>query len=419
MGQNKKYFWLKLKENFFEEKQIKYLRSLPDGDKIVIAYLKMQLKSLKTEGFIKYDSILPSNIDELAMVLDENTNIIKLMIGALQKVNAVEILDDGSFYMIAMQDLIGKEGESAERVRRFREKERQLMPVKSEAKTNAERQKAFRAKKACEEKQYIPFIEDYINNKRYNGNYYIVMKRDAFKCRICGSIENLCVHHIDGFNELKLENSNANKLLTLCRCCHRQIHEGLEISKDILESIDYFNESNESNDFCNGDVTNCNTEIEKDIDKDKEKEKEIEIEKNIKKEKNKKRKTFEEVLAENNCSEELESSIRDFIDMRKTIKKPMTSKALELLIKNLEKLTNLEEEKIAILNQSIERGWQTVYPLKINNMRNSSKGEIKEEEKQEELKEIDISGLTTEEYDLLVKKKITIQDLIKKGRINV
>ena len=143
------------------------------------------------------------------------------------------------------------------------------------------------------------------------------------------------------------------------------------------------------------------------------------INKNIKKEKNKKRKTFEEVLAENNCSEELESSIRDFIDMRKTIKKPMTSKALELLIKNLEKLTNLEEEKIAILNQSIEHGWQTVYPLKTNNMRNSSKGEIKEEEKQEELKEIDISGLTPEEYDLLVKKKITIQDLIKKGRINV
>ena len=143
------------------------------------------------------------------------------------------------------------------------------------------------------------------------------------------------------------------------------------------------------------------------------------INKKIKKEKNKKRKTFEEVLAENNCSEELESSIRDFIDMRKTIKKPMTSKALELLLKNLEKLTNLEEEKIAILNQSIERGWQTVYPLKTNNMRNSSKGEIKEEEKQEELKEIDISGLTTEEYDLLVKKKITIQDLIKKGRINV
>ena len=83
-----------------------------------------------------------------------------------------------------------------------------------------------------------------------------------------------------------------------------------------------------------------------------------------KKEKNKKRKTFDEVLSENHFSVELENTIRDFIDMRKTIKKPMTSKALELLIRNLEKLTNLEEEKIAILNQSIEHGWQTVYPLK-------------------------------------------------------
>lgn len=87
--------------------------------------------------------------------------------------------------------------------------------------------------------------------------------------------------------------------------------------------------------------------------------------------KNKKRKTFDDVFTENHFSKELETTIRDFIDMRKTIKKPMTSKALELLIKNLEKLTNLEEEKIAILNQSIEHSWQTVYPLKNNKSTNA------------------------------------------------
>ena len=125
MAENKKYYWLKLKEDFFEEKQIKYLRKLPDGDKLVIAYLKMQLKSLKTEGFIKYDSILPSNIEELSMILDEDINIVTLLIKALQQVGAIEILDDGSFYMIAMQDLIGKEGASAERVRKFRERQKQ------------------------------------------------------------------------------------------------------------------------------------------------------------------------------------------------------------------------------------------------------------------------------------------------------
>lgn len=93
-----------------------------------------------------------------------------------------------------------------------------------------------------------------------------------------------------------------------------------------------------------------------------------------KKEKNKKRKTFEDIFNENSFSEELKSTLKDFIDMRKTIKKPMTSKALELLLRNLEKLTNLEEEKIAILNQSIEHGWQTVYPLKKYTSSTNEKG---------------------------------------------
>lgn len=117
------------------------------------------------------------------------------------------------------------------------------------------------------------------------------------------------------------------------------------------------------------DAKKPDNDDEEDDDNDNEKDNDIK-----KKEKNKKRKTFEEVLAENNFSEELKNTIRDFIDMRKTIKKPMTSKALELLLRNLEKLTNLEEEKIAILNQSIEHGWQTVYPLKNNNIQNNSKG---------------------------------------------
>lgn len=204
-------------------------------------------------------------------------------------------------------------------------------------------------------------------------------------------------------HEITIKTTNKNTLITIEKFNNYQF----ETDEDNKQNNKQFNNLITNNQQTNNKQITTNKN-EKNDNND-----------NIKKEKNKKRKTFEEVLAENNCSEELESSIRDFIDMRKTIKKPMTSKALELLFKNLEKLTNLEEEKIAILNQSIEHGWQTVYPLKTNNMRNSSKGEIKEEEKQEELKEIDISWLTPEEYDLLVKKKITIQDLIKKGRINV
>lgn len=203
-------------------------------------------------------------------------------------------------------------------------------------------------------------------------------------------------------HEITIKTTNKNTLITIEKFNNYQF----EIDEDNKQNNKQFNNLITNNQQTNNKQITTNKNEKNDNN-------------NIKKEKNKKRKTFEEVLAENNCSEELEITVRDFIDMRKTIKKPMTSKALELLFRNLEKLTNLEEEKIAILNQSIEHGWQTVYPLKTNNMRNSSKSEIKEEAKQEELKEIDISGLTPEEYDLLVKKKITIQDLIKKGRINV
>lgn len=135
-------------------------------------------------------------------------------------------------------------------------------------------------------------------------------------------------------------------------------------------------DGNDKNVKCNvtGDVTVTESNADR-LDKDKNKIKE----------KNKKRKTFDDIFSENNFSEELENTIKDFIDMRKTIKKPMTTKALELLLRNLEKLTNLEEEKIAILNQSIEHGWQTVYPLK-------EKIKIKQEENYKEVE------MTEEEY---------------------
>lgn len=91
-------------------------------------------------------------------------------------------------------------------------------------------------------------------------------------------------------------------------------------------------------------------------------------------EEEKRKKTFEDVFNENEFSEDFKIVIKDFIDMRKTIKKPMTVRALELLIRNLKKLTNLEDEQIAILNQSIEHSWQTVYPLKNINSQNTPNG---------------------------------------------
>lgn len=117
---NKRFYWLKLKEDFFSEKYIKALRRLPQGDSLVIIYLKMQLKSLKTEGIINYEGILPNSIAELAMAIDEDENVVRLAVEALINFGAIERWENDTLYMAAMQELVGSETAVAERVRKHR-----------------------------------------------------------------------------------------------------------------------------------------------------------------------------------------------------------------------------------------------------------------------------------------------------------
>lgn len=60
-GKQKRYFWLKLKEDWFSGTTEKYLKSLPAGDSLLITYLKIQLISLKTLSFWVCKKITPSN----------------------------------------------------------------------------------------------------------------------------------------------------------------------------------------------------------------------------------------------------------------------------------------------------------------------------------------------------------------------
>ena len=117
----KRYYWLKLYDTFFENKTSKFLRKLPDGDKILICYLKFQLKLLKTEGIFVYENLCENIAEEIALFLDEDVNIIKLLLSALEKANAIELLNNNTFMLTEMQDLIGSEGSSAARVRKHRQ----------------------------------------------------------------------------------------------------------------------------------------------------------------------------------------------------------------------------------------------------------------------------------------------------------
>lgn len=120
----KRYFWLKLKDDFFNNKLIKKLRKIAGGDTYTIIYLKMQLLSLKESGVIKFDGTEKTLAEQLALELDEDEDNVKITLSFLASNNLMEQYEDEYLLKQAAEN-IGSEAESAARMRKLREKSKQ------------------------------------------------------------------------------------------------------------------------------------------------------------------------------------------------------------------------------------------------------------------------------------------------------
>lgn len=123
----KKYYWLKFKENFFEQDEIKIIENMDNGKDYIIFLLKLQLKSIKTEGFLRFKDTIPYNEKMLSVITNTNIDVVRSALKAFMSLGMIERLDDGTLYMTEVQTLIGSESSSAERVRRFRENQKKAL----------------------------------------------------------------------------------------------------------------------------------------------------------------------------------------------------------------------------------------------------------------------------------------------------
>ncbi|WP_252224361.1 MULTISPECIES: phage replisome organizer N-terminal domain-containing protein [unclassified Clostridium] len=119
----KKYYWLKLKEDFFRQKEIKKLRRIAGGDTYTIIYLKMQLLSLKNEGILFFEGTEESFEEQISLEIDEELDNVKVTLAFLFANNLIEEFKNNEYFLSKASECIGKEGKSAERVRRHREKQ--------------------------------------------------------------------------------------------------------------------------------------------------------------------------------------------------------------------------------------------------------------------------------------------------------
>ena len=158
----KRYYWLKLKENFFEDETIKLLKAMENGKDYIIFLLQLRLKSINTEGHLNFKDIMPYNEKMLATITDTNIDIVRAALKIFEDIGLISRLDNGTIYMEHLQELIGSESSSAARVRKHRElqyQEVKALPCNSEVtKCNTEIEIDIDTEKDTEkEREYIPY----------------------------------------------------------------------------------------------------------------------------------------------------------------------------------------------------------------------------------------------------------------------
>ena len=104
MSDNKKYYYLKLKEDFFDSPEIKVLESMPNGYKYSNLLLKLYLKALKFDGALRLNEYIPYNVEMISAVVGMDIDTVRVAFDLFEKLKLVEILNDGTIYMPEIQN---------------------------------------------------------------------------------------------------------------------------------------------------------------------------------------------------------------------------------------------------------------------------------------------------------------------------
>lgn len=297
----KRYYWLKLKENFFKQKSMKKLRKIAEGETYTIIYLKMLLASLQNEGKIYFDGLENSIEEETALELDEDPDNVKFTILFLEKCGLLQIEDNGkSIYMNSIQDMIGSETSAAARMRKSRNNHNRI----SQSRNNVTEQ--------------------------------------------CNNVPNGYTNVQDGCTDVQKSYIEIEKEIDTDKEADTDTHIDTEQDTDIHINIE------------------SNTDI---------------------KTKNKKEK--KEIIYYPN-DEKLDVAFKDYLNMRKEIKKPMTKRAIELAMSKLQELSDGDNDiAIQILEQSVMNSWIGLFDIKTSSNKENKTNNNSDQSKEKWVKQWD------------------------------
>ena len=126
MAEQKRYYWLKLRKDFFQSQQIRILEGMPNGKEYAYFLLKLMAESISAEGKLRLTDTIPYSEEMLAALTNTNIDIVRAAVQAFQALGLVQLMDDGTYYMTEVEKMIGSavDNDNAERQRRFKERKR-------------------------------------------------------------------------------------------------------------------------------------------------------------------------------------------------------------------------------------------------------------------------------------------------------
>lgn len=129
MSETKRFYWLKLQEDFFEDDTIDFIESQENGEKYCLFYLKLCLKALKSEGkLIRYvgNMLIPYDEKGLAKLTRTDVDTVRCALALFDKIGLVSRLDTGEIFINQLNEMVGTETDKAKLMRQKRAKEKLL-----------------------------------------------------------------------------------------------------------------------------------------------------------------------------------------------------------------------------------------------------------------------------------------------------
>ena len=179
---DRRYYWLKLKRDFFKRHDIRIIEAMPNGKDYILFYLKLLCESIDHDGNLRFSEKIPYSETMLATLTDTNVDIVRSAIKVFSELGMMEVLDDGTYFMSEVERLVGSETDWAVKKRIYRENHPVIEDKTRTKKDNVRQEKEKELEKELEKdikvRRFTPPTPEEVQQYCSESGHYI--DADAF-----------------------------------------------------------------------------------------------------------------------------------------------------------------------------------------------------------------------------------------------